>query len=744
LTDILPGLHNVHVLADGYQDYKSEVVIEANTSTVKEVTLKPINTDGYYLPYPGGKTYQCTQSNNNKGGSHQGTWRYAFDFGMPDGHEVVASQDGRVIAFRENSNKSCNSKACIDDANYVRIRHQDGTDTLYYHLNHQSVSVNVGDIVVRGQMIAQSDTTGWCTGAHLDFTRHKWGEWESVPISFVDIAGNGMPQAGNSYTSGNYPPSRVIRAPTATTDTEPPQGSVSFHLTGHPTHTLQLQAADYLTDVTSLRLAVREADLQAATWLSFTTHTVWTDPAVFAQFQDANGNISGAVSDTVDAIGYEPIQAAFAVDPKVCVGQGLSLTNQTTPFCEQCGWLWSFGDGSTSKKANPEFDYVAASSFAGYAAPGMYTVTLTATNAISTSVASHEVEALAGPSSDFTVVQTGDAITVEAAAATDAHYIWNFGDGVTATGRIATHTYADTTDFDTYPVQLRVEGQHGCKSSSHQFLITPPTTLDITGPITGMVEEPYTFTATINTTATRPITYTWDFEGHPIMTHTEGISDTAVFSWTTSGLRQLIVTATNAGGMIASAHSITIYPSVQVDFEATPTDGFAPVTVVFTNTSAGDYTSSLWNFGDGVTSTLEAPTHTYELPGAYTVTLRVNEPGSTDTLTRTDYIAVYEPIQASFTGSPREGVSPFIVHFTNTTTGPAAAWMWDFGDGEISTLQHPTHTYEAAGVYTISLTAQAAGGSALWPGGTDTLSRPSYITIKRTFDVFLPLVIRSS
>ena len=469
LTGILPGLHGIYVSADGYEDYKGEVTIEADTSTTRDVALEAILVDGYYLPYPGGKTYECTQGNGGSF-SHQGSWYYAFDFGMPDGRKVVAARDGRVVTVKEDSNTSCNSKACIPYANYVRIRHEDGTDTLYYHLKYQKVFVEEGQCVSRGQVIAESDTTGWCTGAHLDFTRHEWGQWKSRRISFVDVPGDGVPRTSGRYTSGNYPVTTGVGESNVAEDTDPPRGSVQFRLTGQPTHILQLWAADYASDVTAMRLAATETGIQAATWQSFTTSAEWTGPVVFAQYKDANGNVSSVVSDTVDAIGYEPIQAAFAISPTVCVGSGLPLANQTVPFCEQCGWAWDFGDGTTSAEAEPQFDYVAMSSFSGYATPDTYTVTLTVSNAVSASSVSHQVTALAAPAAEFSLIRSGATITVEAEATGAAGWTWDFGDGITATGRIATHTYTDTSSLNTYPVQLVVEGNNGCASLGYQYV----------------------------------------------------------------------------------------------------------------------------------------------------------------------------------------------------------------------------------------------------------------------------------
>ena len=81
------------------------------------------------------------------------------------------------------------------------------------------------------------------------------------------------------------------------------------------------------------------------------------------------------------------------------------------------------------------------------------------------------------------------------------------------------------------------------------------------------------------------------------------------------------------------------------DFKAAPTSGVFPLTVMFTNISI-NYTSSLWGFGDGVISTLQSPTHTYMITGTYTVTLTVGRGLSeTNTLTRTNYITVREPIK---------------------------------------------------------------------------------------------------
>lgn len=72
-------------------------------------------------------------------------------------------------------------------------------------------------------------------------------------------------------------------------------------------------------------------------------------------------------------------------------------------------------------------------------------------------------------------------------------------------------------------------------------------------------------------------------------------------------------------------------------------------------------------------------------------------------------VAVTPPV-ASFTASPTSGDAPLAVTFTDTSTNTPTSWSWNFGDGDTSTSQNPTHTYDSAGVYTVSMTATNAGG----------------------------------
>jgi len=66
---------------------------------------------------------------------------------------------------------------------------------------------------------------------------------------------------------------------------------------------------------------------------------------------------------------------------------------------------------------------------------------------------------------------------------------------------------------------------------------------------------------------------------------------------------------------------------------------------------------------------------------------------------------------ANFSASPVSGYVPLTVQFTDLSSGGPTSWLWDFGDGGSSTLQNPSHQYQAVGLFTVTLTATNSCGS---------------------------------
>ncbi len=192
-------------------------------------------------------------------------------------------------------------------------------------------------------------------------------------------------------------------------------------------------------------------------------------------------------------------------------------------------------------------------------------------------------------------------------------YSWDFGDGsATAMGNPITHSYLSAT---TYPVTLTVVNRCGSAQAYNPVtILAAPVAPDITlvGDAATPLGQATNFTATLLAGST-PITYTWNFgdgtviAGGLVMAHTYA-----------AGSYTAIITAENAVGQDVATTTVSI--------GAGPTAGFisnsplyAPnATAVFTDTGSGA-TSWVWNFGDGVTGTLQNPTHTYALPPVNTM-----------------------------------------------------------------------------------------------------------------------------
>jgi PKD repeat protein len=130
--------------------------------------------------------------------------------------------------------------------------------------------------------------------------------------------------------------------------------------------------------------------------------------------------------------------------------------------------------------------------------------------------------------------------------------------------------------------------------------------------------------------------------------------------------------------------------------------------VVFKDLSTGDPTSWNWDFGDGSLSADQTPTHTYDTPGDYTVTLTVSNDTSTAMTSQTVTVGEVSSPKANFTTAQTPG--SLEIKFTDTSTGGPNKWTWNFGDGKTGTKQNPRHTYAKAGQYSVKLTVSNAGG----------------------------------
>lgn len=149
------------------------------------------------------------------------------------------------------------------------------------------------------------------------------------------------------------------------------------------------------------------------------------------------------------------------------------------------------------------------------------------------------------------------------------------------------------------------------------------------------------------------------------------------------------------------------------EFSANVVSGCSPLAVTFKDLSSGNPTFWNWDFGGGNLSNLQNPTITFATPGTYTVTLVVRNADGTNGITKTNYITINPSPIAGFTANLTTGCAPSTIQFTdvsNPVAGNIVSWQWDFGDGNTSTQQNPSHQYTATGFYTVSLKVVSSTG----------------------------------
>ncbi len=256
------GLNLETSLLSKTSEVKQFNLIKNLKDTSLNVTNNKVYADSiYYLPWTATQSYMVTQdwgtndtppcTGPTQCTSHYGINGYAYDFGLPENTDVLASASG-TVAYIKGGETICGAYARVSNANYVVINHDDGKATNYYHL--KSVNVTAGQQVSRGELIGKSGKTGY-TGtadntdcaAHLHFQKQPQGGAYTQSEAFYFAEYPNVDQGEVVY--GSYPVSQNVLSLGGCNGTNPTMTNwnVSSNLNCTPTGSLTIQPTSTLT-----------------------------------------------------------------------------------------------------------------------------------------------------------------------------------------------------------------------------------------------------------------------------------------------------------------------------------------------------------------------------------------------------------------------------------------------------------------------------------------------------------------
>jgi endoglucanase len=393
-------------------------------------------------------------------------------------------------------------------------------------------------------------------------------------------------------------------------------------------------------------------------------------------------------------------------------------------------YSWDFGDSSEAL-AGQSVEHA-------YGNPNTYSVKLTVTDTATglSAVSQFDLVVSAALSAEITSTVPANPVVGEKIAFTatanggigDYSYAWDLGDGSTATGTTANHTYAAAGHFT---VTLTVKDSAGKTATATQAVtVGAGLGATITAPSSIIAGTAATFTGAGTGGTGTYSSYSWNFgDGTAAVT-----SAKPSHTFAATGTFTVTLTVKDSSGKTATAtKGVMVGAALSTSFTVTPASPIAGVAATFTSAptgGSGSYTYA-WAFGDGGTSTVAKPSHTYAVGGPYTVTLTVKD-SSGKTATASSPVTVgYPTLTAAITQNtpvnPDTGVTVSLAGLAGGGSG-SYTYAWTFGDTTTSSGASVSHAYSTKGTYTVTLTV------------TDTVSNQSVQATPATVYVYAPLV----
>lgn len=359
--------------------------------------------------------------------------------------------------------------------------------------------------------------------------------------------------------------------------------------------------------------------------------------------------------------------------------------------------LWTFGDGTTSNEPNPVHTYTRDSS---------YQVTFQIFNNCDTLSMSRTVIISGLPKANFTTnIQKGCApLTVQfsnQSSANSTSFEWNFVGGIpsVSTERNPVIVY---NRAGVYPVSLRSINTVGSHIDQQRVFITVEDK-----PITEFNTIVSNRKVQFENLSTGTSRFIWLFgDGTP-----QDTSRNPQHTYATAGIYTVLLSAIGACGTVNLSRTITVGIGAPLAaFAVDSFNGCTPHKIVFQNLSE-NATDFEWFFEGGTpaTSMARTPSVIYNSAGRFSVKLTAKNSLGEHVANRTSYINIESAPSALFT-TETNLQNELLISFKPLATN-ATSYLWDFGDGTMSTERNPTHFYQRKGSYAVVLKVANACGT---------------------------------
>lgn len=403
---------------------------------------------------------------------------------------------------------------------------------------------------------------------------------------------------------------------------------------------------------------------------------------------------------------------------------------------------YDFGDGSFAYEADPTHKY---------SAPGIYKVCagFTDNNGCQARICKPVNAGNEDCYADFFVIHSrvNSSATFVADSIGEAEFFWDFGDGSTAEGRIASHLYSEP---GYYPVCLNVvNASVNCfVEMCKDVQISGDTSVSLCHVNLSYTIDPATRTVNFSSNSGASFTnWLWDFGDGTISTAkdtshqyaADGVYPVCLYAYDDitgcfdDDCKSIVITGLNTGEQLTA------------DFSAINIPG--TMRVKYKNRSQGNITNKYWTFGDGTFDlglTGDTVSHIFPDYGLWNSCLIVANSSTFNANRKCKRVFVGDASICRLNADFSMMVIPddLSVNFIDKSTGGAYRWFWNFGDGNSSNRRKPSHTYEKPGLYLVTLSVQDTTGNCIdnaskfvQVGQSDCMARFEYSVNTSTYSV---------